>query len=350
LITGLVEDFPPDAVERQLADVDSARRLIGERRPDVPHLLRRRRAIYHDFYGEGAQTYLERAESAVLLALARLGLRHGTFGDDFHDYHNEDHALEILDRRLGRVLGQEGVVALPGRDWLALSLFATCHDLRQREGVAFRHGIGNNEAASMAETHRILVLAGFDPGRDRDLFVALEIMIAGSTFDATPRPAAYNTAEVLTTGGPLAPRLAEVLDGALPGWRGDEPLQRAVNLALIASDLDTANVGERFPEFAASAARLAAEREMRSGRPLGAAQSGQPVLKFLTDGQEHYFFDLHRFCSPLGTAVFAQGKEYNAPRVHHLADALRQRFGDAATDSFNGEQVLAAHLELAETV
>jgi hypothetical protein len=180
--------------------------------------------------------------------------------------------------------------------------------------------------------------------------VALEVMIAGSTFDASPRPQTFNTAEVLTTGGPLAPKLVAELDVALPTWRQDPMIERAVNLGLIASDLDTANVGERFSEFAASAARLAAEREMRSGRSLTKPESGMPVLKFLTDGQEHYFFDLHRFCSPLGSAVFAQGKEYNAPRVRALADFLRGRFGRSAEGSFNGEQVLAAHLELAETV
>lgn len=349
MITGLAEDFPPDAVERQLPDVDSARRLVLERRPDVPHLLRRRRAIYHDVYGADAQTYLDRAENAVLLGLARLGLRHGTFGDDFHDYHNEDHALEILDRRLGRVLGQEGVVALPGRDWLALSLFASCHDLRQREDTNYRHGIGSNEAASMAETHRILVAAGFDPAIDRNLFVALEVMIAGSTFDASPRPQRFNPAEALTTGGPLAPHLETALASAMPGWRDDPMVVRGVELAQIASDLDTANVGERFAEFAASAVRLAAEREMRSGRPLDSTESGPPVLKFLTDGQERYFFDLHRFCSPLGAAVFAQGKEVNAPRVRALSKLLRERFGDRA-DGCTGGEVLKAHLELAETV
>ncbi len=348
LITGLVEEFPPDAVERMLADPEQARRLIAERRPDVPHLLRRRRAIYHDVYGDGAQSYLERAESAVLLSLARLGVRHGTFGDDFHDYHNEDHALEILDRRLGRVLGQEGVVALPGRDWLALSLFATCHDLRQRETSAYRHGVGNNEAASMAETHRILLAAGFDATRDRELFVALEVMIAGSTFDASPRAQSVNPAEVLTTGGPLAPHLEAALDQAMPGWRDDDAVVRAVQLALIASDLDTANVGERFPEFAASAARLAAEREMRSGRPLASPESGQHVLRFLTEGQERYFFQLHRFCSPLGQSVFGQGKDYNAARVRALAALLRERFGEAS--GFSGEAVLRAHLELADTL
>ena len=350
VITGLTQTFPPDDVERMLPDVRSARDLINERRPDVPHLLRRRRAIFHDFYGETAQTYLERAEDAVLLALARLGLRHGSFGQDFHDYHNENHALEILDRRLGRVLGQEGVIALPGRDWLALSVFATCHDLRQRETVAFNHGIGNNEAASISETHRILELAGFERDTDRELFIAMEIMIAGSTFDASPRPQTYNSAEVLTTGGPLAPNLTIRLDQAIPAWRDDPAIERAVNLGLIASDLDTANVGERFSEFAASAGRLAAEREMRSGRALADRESGPPVLNFLTDGQERYFFDLHRFCSPMGTAVFGDGKDYNAPRVRALAEFLRNRFGSTVGGNFTGEQVLAAHLELAELV
>ena len=350
VITGLTQSFPPDDVERQVPDVASARALINERRPDVPVLLKRRRAVYHDVYGEPAHVYLERAESATLLALARLGVRHGSFGSDFHAYHNENHALEILDRRLGRVLGQEGVQALPGRDWLALSLFATCHDLRQRETVEFRHGIGNNEAASIAETNRILESAGFIRSEHAELFVALETMIAGSTFDATPRSPTYNVAEVLATGGPLAPKLAEKLDQTTPGWREDPNMERALKLALIASDLDTANVGERFAEFAQSAARLAAEREMRAGRSLNSASSGQPVLGVLTDGQERYFFDLHRFCSDLGSAVFAQGKEYNAPRVRELANELRSRFGTRAPGSFTGDEVLHAHLTLAETV
>jgi hypothetical protein len=87
---------------------------------------------------------------------------------------------------------------------------------------------------------------------------------------------------------------------------------------------------------------------MRSGRALASTDSGEPTLKFLTDGQERYFFDLHRFCSPLGTAVFAQGKDYNAPRVRILSGLLRERFGGIA--GFSGGEVLEAHLDLAETV
>jgi hypothetical protein len=349
VIIGLTKSFPPDATEREIPDVATARALISARRPDVLQLLKRRRAVYHDFYGEAAQNYLERAESAVLLSLARFGRRHGSFGTDFHQYHNEDHALEILDRRLGRVLGQEGVEALPGRDWLALSLFATCHDLRQRETFDFNSGIGNNEAASISETFRILDLAGFDREVDDDLYVALEVMIAGSTFDARPIPPdPYNTAEAATTGGPMAPKLTTSLDQAVPGWRGDPKLERALNLALLASDLDTANVGERFVDFAASAARLASEREMRSDRDLDDPASGPPVLGFLTKGQERYFFELHRFCSELGKAVFAQGKETNAPRVRELSGELQNRFGELPVGSYCGAEVLQTHLALAE--
>lgn len=347
MITGLIETYPPDATEERLADVASGRKLMAERRPDVFALLKRRRAIFREAY-PGKDHVLDRAEDALLLSMARLGVRHGSFGHDYHHYHNENHAMEILERRIGRVLEEMGVNALPGRDWLALALFATCHDLRQREPVSFSHGIGANEAASAAETFRILDASGFSRQADEDLYLALEIMIAGSTFDATPRPpqSQFNTAEIVATGGPLAPKLAGELDHTDPHWRENAKLNHAIELALIASDLDTANVAEPFPELAASAGRLAAEREMRSGRSLDDGDSGQPVLGFLTGGQERYFFELHRFCSGLGRAVFGDGKVENAPKVRALSDLLRERFGKRAPGSYSGGEVLATHLDL----
>ena len=59
--------------------------------------------------------------------------------------------------------------------------------------------VGGNEAASIAETFRILSSCGFDPARDRELFVALELMIAGSTFDARPLP--HPEPELATAAG-----------------------------------------------------------------------------------------------------------------------------------------------------
>lgn len=348
LISDTAARFPPDTTELRIPDAEAARSLLEQGRPDVLDVIRSRRALYHDAYGVDAAAHLERTEHAVVLGCARLAVRHGTLGSDYHAYHNEDHALEILDRRLGQVIDALGVQALPGRDWLVLSLFATCHDLRQRENQQYFDGIGANELASIAETHRILDTTGFERDRDASLFAAIEIMIAGSTFDPTPRPSessAFNSAEATRAGGALAPKLSGLLERREPEWHDHPDLAHALYLAQFASDLDTANVGEDFRHLTDSAERLASEREMRSGRSLDDGASGPPVLGFLTSGQVKYFFELHRFCSDLGTQVFALGKRDNAPRVRQLADQLHERFGSRAAGSFTGRDVIEAQRE-----
>ncbi len=350
VIEGLQDSFPADAIEIRLQDHEEARRLIGERRPDVLALFAQRRALLGEHFGEAIAQAWDRAERALSLSLVRLAIRHGRFGSDYHDYHNEMHALEILDRRLTRVMREAGPHTLAGMDWIALSLFASCHDLRQREVIDTGHPVGSNEAASIAETHRILDACGFDRGNDRGLYLALEIMIAGSTFDARPQPAdrsAYNTAEVIHAGGPLAPHLAREMERMNPKWRDQPDIGRALDLALIASDLDTANVGESFIELCDSSARLAGEREMRAGRSLDSVASGAPMLGFVTGGQERYFFDLHRFCSPLGEQVYAAGKAANADKVREMSARLRAEFDERGKSSFSGADVLRAQQRVA---
>lgn len=350
VIEGLQETFPADAIEIRLQDPDEALRLIGERRPDVLALFAQRRALLAEHFGANIAHAWDRAERALALSLVRLAVRHGRFGNDYHDYHNEMHALEILDRRIGRVMRETGPHTLSGMDWIALSLFASCHDLRQREVIDTGHPIGSNEAASIAESERILDRCGFDRSHDRALYLAIEIMIAGSTFDARPAPTdrrAYNTAEVIHSGGPLAPHLAREMEKVNPGWRHEPDVERALGLALIASDLDTANVGESFVELSDSSARLAGEREMRAGRSLDSVESGAPMLGFVTSGQERYFFDLHRFCSPLGERVYAPGKAANADKVRAMSLRLRAEFGARSNDSFSGADVLRAQQRVA---
>lgn len=348
VIIGLATSFPADAVERQLPDVAAAQRLVSQRRPDFAELLAARREQLLSSFGHAVEPSLARAERALVLGLARFGTRHGSWGTDYHHYHNENHALEVLDGRLGRLMRQVGLDALPAQDWIALSLFATCHDLRQREAIDFRHPIGNNEAASIAETARILGLAGFDPVRDRGLYLSLELMIAGSTFDARPSPPVFdpNPADLMASGGALAPKLPAVLDAEHPGWRDDPAIVRAVELAQIASDLDTANVGEPLVWLAESASRLCQEREMRSGRQLEAADSGPPCVGFLSDGQERYFFELHRFCSDPGRATFAEAKQANAQHVRAMSKSLRARWPDRRAPR-NGLEVLGEFSALA---
>lgn len=348
MIIGLATTFPADAVERQLPDVASAECLLQTHRPDFATLLATRRERLLTTFGKPLADAATRTDRALTLALARFGTRHGSWGTDYHQYHNENHALEVLDGRLGRLMDQVGLDALAGPDWLALSLFATCHDLRQREAIDFRHPIGNNEAASIAETRRILVLAGFEPERDRAVFLALELMVAGSTFDARPAAAVddYGPADLVASGGALAPKLALVLDAERPAWRADPDIVRAVDLAQIASDLDTANVGEPLVWLAESASRLCQEREMRSGRALDSADSGPPCVGFLSDGQERYFFDLHRFCSEPGRATFAATKQANAPHVRTMSNQLRSRWAPRPGPR-NGLEVLADFSALA---
>jgi hypothetical protein len=252
--------------------------------------------------------------------------------------------LELGERRLGQLMDSLGDATLPADDWLALLLFASFHDLRQRETFDVPGPVGGNEAASIAEGFRILTACGFDPRTDRALYVALELMIAGSTFDARPLPHPDEQELPTAGGGSLARGLALWLDGERPDWREDEAARRGERLARLAADLDTANVGEPFPLLAESALRLCRERERRAGRPLEKAASAPTCLGFLSRGQTHYFFDLHRFCSREGERAFGPQKATNGPRVRRISQRLLQRFEDQAPP--NGTAVLDAFVEL----
>ena len=344
VILGYSKLFMPDASERALPDADTARALILQRRPDILGWMQQRRLRLLDHFGNDVAPTLDRAADAFILGLARLGLRHGSFGDDPHPYHNEGHVLEIADRRLRALERALGYAALPLADWLKLALFAACHDLRQREPDDVPGPVGGNEASSIAETLRILDTCGYSRELDRALYIAMELMIAGSTFGLFARPL-ENSAEAAVGGGALARHLPGWLDQAVPEWQHDPAVEAALILARIAADLDTANAGESFAELADSALRLCREREMRECRTTDSPASAQPCLGFLTNGQERYFFELQHFCSREGERVFGLGKVANAPRVRAVSAALRARF--ANDPPANGDEVIAAYLQLA---
>lgn len=344
MILGYSRVFPPDATELALPDAAAARTLVSARRPEILAWLQRHRQRLVGYFGASNSAAIDRASDAFLLGLARLGLRHGSFGDDFHDYHNEGHVLELADRRLAAFEHALGLSALPLSDWLMLTLFAACHDLRQREPEDVPGPIGGNEAASSAEAVRILDVCGFDPVRDRARYVEMEMMIAGSTFGTWARPLT-NSAEAAITGGALAPHLPGWLDQAVPDWRRDAAIEHALRLARMAADLDTANAGESFVELADSALRLCREREMREHRALDSKASALPCLAFLADGQERFFFELHHFDSREGERTFGPGKTANAPRVRAVSASLRAQF--ATVPPASGSEVLAAYRKLA---
>lgn len=340
--------FPPDVVELDVPDLAAARRIGGDRLAELEQALLDRRTQLAPIFGmcTDDDAWLARCEDVIRIAYARLARRHGSWSDDFHAYHNERHILEIFRDRIGRLIGTRGVLALGFRDWCMLGLFAACHDLRQREESLYEAGVGANERASLEETFRLLDRCGFERERDANLYLGLDLTIAGSTFDARPPPggAAFNAAELVHSGGALAAKLSQKLDKHRPGWRAEESLLHAHGLALIAADLDTANVAEPFARFAMSAENLCREREMLCRRSLDAGESAQPVLRFLTDDQDRFFFDLHRFNSDLGRATFEHAKRANAARLKSLSLGLRARIAVNGRPT-NGRQVLRAYGE-----
>lgn len=338
-------EFPADAAEARVPDAAAARALLGTHAAPLDVLFARWRSTFAPLIVDaGDAAALARTEEATRLAYARLALRHGRLGNDFHAYHNEGHILEICAGRIERLHATPGADRLTLRDWCALILFGAGHDLRQRETTGSRVGVGANERASIEETVRILDLCGFSRERDADLYLAIELMIAGSTFDARPPPGGFrfNAADLVQSGGALAAQLDQTLDTLRPAWRSDADLVRAHQLALIAADLDTANVAEPFPVFARSGESLCREREMLSGRSLAAGESALPVLGFLSDGQDRFFFELHRFHSALGRLAFEAAKRANAPRLKALGVGLRTRVALGGLPG-NGDQVIAAY-------
>jgi hypothetical protein len=344
--------FPPDTIERRLPSAASARAALATHDAGLEAMLERRSRDFAQLVANPQDAALiERTADAIRIAYARLATRHGKLGTDFHAYHNEGHILEICDGRLTGLFAAQEAHELSLRDWCTLLLFGAGHDLRQREAPMFASGIGANERASTEEMLRILDLTGFDrEGEDADIYVALELMIAGSTFDARSPGGgqAYNAAELVQSGGALAAKLESKLDKHRPDWRSDPALVCGHRLALIAADLDTANVADAFEAFAETGENLCREREMLSGRSLDAGESALPVLGFLTDGQDRFFFDLHRFNSPIGHTAFEAGKRVNAPLLKALTLGVRARIAVGGPPATGRQVIDAYHATLAD--
>ena len=348
--------FEPDACELAHASVLGAHALLRERRPDLPPVMATVGASFLKFFGASYAPLLQHTQDALGLSFVRMASRHGSWGNDVHTYHNEEHALELLNGRLARTRLQLGWRGLEAEEWLLLALFSNCHDLRQRENLDYKNGIGANERASIAETHRILRASGFNDSEHAEFFDTLAWMIAGSTFDARPESVehgrihqqphtvlntvAVNNPAVVNSGGSLSSSLAREFIATHPNYLNDPILRRRARLILISADLDTANVGEPFMALVDSAVRLVREREMRNGRDLSKPDSAQHVIEFLTDGQELYFFKLHRFVSDVGRDVFGLGKTLNSHKLKRLTDQIRLRFPSSELRKSSGDQVI----------
>lgn len=318
----------PDAIEQSIPDVKSALALLNSRDPAFVQLTQDLKQSWCDSYPAQRRLFLN-TQNALWLAYARIALRHGTWGDDFHAYHNEMHARDILSERIVKVQNRARPGELAALDVVLLALFAVTHDLRQREEGAPSQLVGPNERASQDEAHRILCGAGFDPESDQHLFSTLDLMIAGSTFVSDPQQ--KNT-------GATAVRVVE-------SQRDSEPQHQ--QLVLLAADLDTANVSEPFVDFARGAAKLFEELEMRRGRKDLDTASAGAALEFLTFEQKRYFFELQRYSSDLGRRTFAEAKTANAKPLSNTIDRLSEHFSSGLRADVTGQQVLDQFLKIA---
>lgn len=260
----------------------------------------------------------EAVVTAASTAVVRMAYRHGALGDDPHAYHNQDHLLELLEQKLPALIAAADLAPID-RD--ALVLFCACHDLRQREARRHRDDpVGANEAASQAEAERLMADVGLD---GTPLRLRVRWAIAGSTFAAGVDEAGRGQ-------GAFAHGMAGWLASERPDWSNEPTLVQAERLARIAADLDTSNVASSYPAFAASAVALAIERQQRAGRELSAPDAGEDCLRFLSDGQAHYVFDLQRFGSAEGSRAFGPQRDRNAARVRATGERLREAFSAGA--------------------
>ncbi len=332
--------YPADEVEQALPDVETARKLFSDSQSNIPRQLLT--LVRQIGFTQSADTYLD----AATLACARLAKRHGSLGDDFHAYHNENHVLSLACQRLPRLMHSLGKSTLKSEDWGLLLLFAAGHDLRQRESPRHQGPAGADEAASAAEMSRIMKTCGFDPKRDTEQFQAVQMSIVGSTFGAGPTNASAVDPEPRLRKGCFAKHLSTWLDRNLSGWRANAGLQRSERLARLCADLDTGNVADPYAEFVGSAANLCREREYRAEREARTPAAIKSCIDFLTRGQMQFFFEAHQFSSREGKNVFGPGKVENAARIRAHVHAFEQDIARQAVNS--AEDVIQCFLSNAE--
>ena len=99
----LSTQFPPDATELRVRDIALAGALVRERRSDLFAIMSDVGGSFLKTFGKAYEGPLKRTQDALALSFVRMASRHGSWGQDFHHYHNEEHSLELLNGRLARV-------------------------------------------------------------------------------------------------------------------------------------------------------------------------------------------------------------------------------------------------------
>ncbi len=289
--------FAPDAIELTTHSRAEIERTWRDLNPaGLPVYTRWRAWLQSHFADDPAcAVVLQTCETAI----ARMARRNGALSPNPRRYHNEHHIEELLDRLMCCHSENAALkTPLPPRAWLLLSIFAACHDLHQghKNTAQPSDRVGANEAASFCEAERLL--QHLDPAGliGAQQIALLRLMIHGSTFGSGQQKRSH------ALQGNLVVRLLQQSPLA------DETDRQTV---LLACDIDTANVSLDLVSYARTAARIC--------RELNDHHASKPdPMRFFTEQQKRYFFDLQQYHSDLAQRVLLPAKVRNQPLVEAL--------------------------------
>lgn len=313
-------NFPPDLIEEQIANTDQAWELLNHKLPQFAKLYNDWKTWYKTVVTSSKMRRV--IIDAMVISYARMALRNGTLSLNPRSYHNETHIDDLLYRlmRLSKIPNSHSI---PEYGWSLLSLFMSCHDLRQSEKTNRLELVGNNEQASSQEISRLLTRLDKHKVIKKQYRELLQLMIHGSTFGKGED----------TKGNIYKGNLVKYL---LKKVRHFDSIDK--ELAFIACDIDTANVAINLKDYAQSSINVYNEIQNISKAPVSAQA-------FFGEQQEQYFFELQKFNSELGSLAFSKTKERNSPKVKHISQKIKQL--DTATDN---NKVVKTYLSLVNSI
>lgn len=310
-----------DTVEQKISDQASARAVLREHIDARLDQLEYSNEQQVCEFGDSCREFAQRALDAMILCLARIVLRNGSASPLHRYYHDELHPFDLLER-LQR-LHEFAPGSIQAREFFALCMFSTAHDLRQDQPGYDTDCVGYNERASAEEFARILDLSGFDRNSETSLYSLMRDMIHGTTFyddEFTCRGTNW-------PGGALAPVLADAARNGDVSGNSNHALDEAgIRLVFMATDIDTANVADPFPVFIDRASRLCREVQNIAGKPYLDSGTAREVFEFCTDLQERYFFILQRFFTQESQACFRADKDANGVKLKAVIRQMREKF------------------------
>ena len=290
--------FPPDYVEKQIANIDQAWTLLNNKLPKFKKLFHVWSLWHKEILINPSMHSI--ISDAVIICYARMALRNGSLNENPRHYHSEKHIEDLL-LRLIAISELPETEKIPDYGWSVLSLFMCSHDLRQSENnQSNKNIVGTNEQASYLEIERLMALIdtkGLFQNEHKEL---LKLMIHGSTFSQGED----------NNGNIYNGNLVDVLLKTIDYFEDDDK-----QLAFLACDIDTANVAAELMDYAESSINVYNEIQAFSKTPINAKI-------FFGIQQQQYFFVMQRFNSHIGVVAFSQQKDQNAPKIKKVCRAI----------------------------